>query len=188
MDEYELEIRNQREAQLAKLYHRNDWANDREAAGDDSGAISHYIKAVDNFEAEYSDILADPKLRQWILDEDERLVRAGDRRPYAVRHRALGEHVRRWRSGAMNIDREAVRAIQMGSEEEAAQALARIRGVEADPEEDLEIARALQMGDEQEADAALKRLQRNPAEMDDQSADYGSAIDAMARARKPKAE
>src|SRR5689334_863556 len=104
----------ERDRMMAKLFHKNDFLNDREAAGDEMSGVMQSLAELDSFEQEYDDVLSDPKLKQYIFDVDERLVKAGDRRSPGQRARALGEYVRAWKRGAGTVDVEAVRAIQMG--------------------------------------------------------------------------
>jgi hypothetical protein len=51
------------------------------------------------FQTEYPDIVQDPNLLQLVLAEDEKLVNAGDKRPYKARYEQIGNSLRKWRDG-----------------------------------------------------------------------------------------
>lgn len=51
------------------------------------------------FQNEYPDIVKDTNLLKLALDEDEKLVNGGDRRPYKERYEQIGSALRKWRDG-----------------------------------------------------------------------------------------
>lgn len=52
--------------------------------------------ALKNYRTEYPDIVGDPILNKLAIEEDDRLVRAGDSRSYEDRFKAIGESLRTW--------------------------------------------------------------------------------------------
>lgn len=66
------------------------------------------------FQKEYPDIVSDQNLLSLVLAEDEKLVNAGDKRPYKARYEQIGNGLRKWRdalkpaaSNAERIERKA---------------------------------------------------------------------------------
>lgn len=57
----------------------------------------NFKESVAKFESEFGDILGDPQLRQLVIQKDQQLVHAGDKRPYLERYTAIGTEVRAWR-------------------------------------------------------------------------------------------
>ena len=55
------------------------------------------INAGNWFRQEYADVFSDPRLAKLALDEDERMVKAGDRRSYRDRYKAIGDDLRTWK-------------------------------------------------------------------------------------------
>lgn len=58
-----------------------------------------FRSATDWFQSQYPDIVKDSNLLKLVLSEDEKLVEAGDRRPYKVRYEQIGNSLRKWRDG-----------------------------------------------------------------------------------------
>ena len=56
-----------------------------------------FKEAAKRFESEFGDVLKDPKLKQMVIDEDLRLLKAGDTREYYERFANIGAQVRTWR-------------------------------------------------------------------------------------------
>lgn len=56
-----------------------------------------FDRALEWFNAEYTDLVSDAQLHQIVLQKDEELVRSGDKRPYKERYKAIGDDVRQWR-------------------------------------------------------------------------------------------
>jgi hypothetical protein len=55
-----------------------------------------FQKAVDKFASEYNDIVSDPLLNQLAVNQDNILRQNGDKRPYYVRYKEIGESIRAW--------------------------------------------------------------------------------------------
>jgi hypothetical protein len=53
--------------------------------------------AIRTFETEFADLVKDPRLDRMIMDRDSELVKAGDKRPFLVRYREIGNEVRAWK-------------------------------------------------------------------------------------------
>lgn len=56
-----------------------------------------FTKALDWFNDEFKDLVADSQLHSIVLARDAELVKAGDKRPYKERYEAIGNEVRTWR-------------------------------------------------------------------------------------------
>jgi hypothetical protein len=52
--------------------------------------------AIRTFETEYADLVKDSRLDRMIMDKDNEMVKAGDKRPFMVRYREIGDEVRAW--------------------------------------------------------------------------------------------
>jgi hypothetical protein len=70
---------------------------------DDIGRITDerltFKEAVSWFQSSYKDLVADPVLHQMVLDRDNALLAAGDKRAYQVRYKEVGDEVREWKNG-----------------------------------------------------------------------------------------
>lgn len=58
-----------------------------------------FSTALNWFEDEYKDLVSDPRLHNMVLQEDTKLVREGDKRPYKERYKAIGDEIREWAKG-----------------------------------------------------------------------------------------
>lgn len=64
------------------------------------GQIAGMVEMITSgnwFRQEYPDVFADPWLQKIALDEDERMVKSGDRRAYKERYKAIGDKLREWK-------------------------------------------------------------------------------------------
>jgi len=69
-------------------------------AGLNPGQVAGMVEMITSgnwFRAEYPEIFSDPRLQKLALDEDERLVKSGDRRSYRDRYKAIGDELRKWK-------------------------------------------------------------------------------------------
>lgn len=55
--------------------------------------------AIDWFNTEYADLIKDDNLHAMVLRKDADAVKAGDKRAYKERYKAIGDEVRGWRDG-----------------------------------------------------------------------------------------
>lgn len=53
--------------------------------------------AINKFNEEFSDLVANPELHRMVLQADAELIRQGDKRPYGERYAEIGSSVRSWR-------------------------------------------------------------------------------------------
>ena len=51
------------------------------------------------FKQEYPEIVSDQNLLALALSEDEKLVKAGDTRPYRARYQSIGDGLMKWKNG-----------------------------------------------------------------------------------------
>jgi hypothetical protein len=63
-----------------------------------------FKEAARLFQDEYKDVMADPVLRGLVLQKDQALLNAGDRRDYLERYREVGEEVRAWRDSMVRAN------------------------------------------------------------------------------------
>lgn len=52
--------------------------------------------AIETYEKEFADLVADPLLSKLVRDKDKEQLAAGDDRPYLDRYRAIGTEIREW--------------------------------------------------------------------------------------------
>jgi len=57
----------------------------------------NFKEAASRFENEYGDVMNDPVLRKMVLDKDLEALKAGDKRDYYSRYKAIGDEVRVWK-------------------------------------------------------------------------------------------
>src|SRR4029077_1857692 len=55
-----------------------------------------FTTSVERFKSEYSDLFSDTNLSRLVALRDEELVKAGDKRSYYDRYKAIGDEIRAW--------------------------------------------------------------------------------------------
>lgn len=55
-----------------------------------------FKEAFSKFNEDYKDVMSDPRLRKMAEEADAAQIRAGDRRPYEVRFKVIGDDIRGW--------------------------------------------------------------------------------------------
>src|SRR5258708_27079617 len=65
-----------------------------------------FTTSVERFKTEYSERFADPYLSKLVALRDEELVKAGDKRSYYDRYKAIGDEIREWKGVKPNIKQE----------------------------------------------------------------------------------
>src|SRR6266853_3167482 len=122
-----------RDRAMQEIYNWSDYETEAEAAGKDLTFIPRFKGAVNQIKDEFPEVFKDAELSKLVADEDERLVAAGDRRPYLQRYRDVcnwvlsGNEVPTQGNATVSDElMDMARSVQMGTEEEAAAALGKI--------------------------------------------------------------
>ena len=195
----------EREDRISWLAERQHQEHDAEAIFGDTTKLLESRRAADWAQQEYEDVFSNPRLRQWVLDEDERLFKAGDKRSFESRYRLLCETARRhlYSQRSENPDAEdraIANALQLGSQEESVAAVKSLRGVpfatmapELGNDEGIAgLVRDIQQGDADQAAAAVAKLRSvTPGSHDSELSDEdeaASTIEAMRRSREGQAQ
>ena len=121
-----------RNRKMQEIYEWADRETAAEAAGGDLHEFSKFKVGFLQAQDEFPEIFGNTELAARAAQMDEELMAAGDRRPYLQRYRDIcnaihsGEEVTAHGGVVSDELRDMARSVQMGTEDEAAEALGRI--------------------------------------------------------------
>lgn len=64
----------------------------------------NFNQAANHFKEQYKDLMEDPVLRQMVVNRDQELLNAGDKREFLERWSDIGNNVRSWRDGLVKAN------------------------------------------------------------------------------------